>query len=593
MIIMMAVKETQAASAGVSSPPHVDIKTTSSERTSVSSANSWRKSIVNQLNHRNSMEQKPFEDIISFCTKLFESMEALRNEKLMLEKERAHHYLHSSSNHHQGTSGSASTPDSEARVFQLQDEVSDLKRTKGEYAQQIVDLRNSLEQKQKEIKTWRQKYEDADISLQEYKLMSQTLNSRILELQNQLQVVKDEHQALQIAFSSLESKSLARDKEYTALVERWISQRDADADRLNAENEMMIRRNQERTTAAIASAIHDMPNTQDPEKDTMACMADAVLIDPLSVISAVPDHMMLTFEPHEGEVNALKWLPTPESGITKGMVATGGGDRKVKIWEVTYSSVLLKATLTGSNAAITSIDMDNDLLLASSNDFASRVWSTDGKLRRTLTGHSNKVLAVKFMSSANRVVSGSHDRTLKIWDLNRHACIRTLFAGSSCNDVVVTSGGQESSSIISGHFDKRIRFWETRSEATCHEILLEGRITSLSISPNNCHLLSCSRDDTLKQLDLRMNQVVRTFCAENFKVGCDWSRASFSPDGEWVACGSQDGSVFIWNLNSGRVEKVLKNDPHHGSTVITCGWNPTGKIFMSCDKNKRAVVWSD
>ena len=49
-------------------------------------------------------------------------------------------------------------------------------------------------------------------------------------------------------------------------------------------------------------------------------------------------------------------------------------------------------------------------------DFASRVWSIDdGRLRHTLTGHSNKVLAAKFMSGdANKVVSASYDRTVKV-----------------------------------------------------------------------------------------------------------------------------------------------------------------------------------
>ncbi|KAI1289345.1 Autophagy-related protein 16-1 [Halotydeus destructor] len=287
--------------------------------------------------------------------------------------------------------------------------------------------------------------------------------------------------------------------------------------------------------------------------------------DPFCVMAVLPDRPLLQFEAHEGEVNAIKWLPVNE-GL--GIVATGGADRKVKIWEVTHSQAHLRTTLSGSNAAITSIDLESDYVLASSNDFASRVWSTDGKLRRTLTGHSNKVLAVKFLGVPNKVVSGSHDRTLKIWDLNRHACIRTLFAGSSCNDLV-TRVGQESA-IISGHFDKRIRFWDTRSDASANEIVLEGRITSLSVSPNNQFLLSCVRDDTLKQLDLRMNQVVRTYCAEGFKVGSDWTRAVFSPDNEYVAAGSSDGCIYIWNMSNGKVERILKD--HHSSTVYTCAW---------------------
>ena len=43
-------------------------------------------------------------------------------------------------------------------------------------------------------------------------------------------------------------------------------------------------------------------------------------------------------------------------------------------------------------------------------------------LKSTLTGHSGKVLTAKFLGDCSKIVSGSHDRTLKIWDLNRIAC---------------------------------------------------------------------------------------------------------------------------------------------------------------------------
>ena len=48
------------------------------------------------------------------------------------------------------------------------------------------------------------------------------------------------------------------------------------------------------------------------------------------------------------------------------------------------------------------------------------------------------------------------------------------------------------------------------------------------------------------------------FSADGFHVGCDWSRAVFSPDGEYVMAGSADGSLFVWNVRRGQVEKVLR-----------------------------------
>lgn len=43
-------------------------------------------------------------------------------------------------------------------------------------------------------------------------------------------------------------------------------------------------------------------------------------------------------------------------------------------------------------------------------------------LQHTLTGHSGKVMAAKFLGEPSKVVTGSHDRTLKIWDLRSKAC---------------------------------------------------------------------------------------------------------------------------------------------------------------------------
>ena len=60
------------------------------------------------------------------------------------------------------------------------------------------------------------------------------------------------------------------------------------------------------------------------------------------------------------------------------------------------------------------------------------------------------------------------------------AGIETKFTGSSCNDLVTSDGS--GSTIISGHFDKTIRFWDTRTESGSNDILLQGKITSLDLS---------------------------------------------------------------------------------------------------------------
>ncbi|CAB0045134.1 unnamed protein product [Trichogramma brassicae] len=275
-----------------------------------------------------------------------------------------------------------------------------------------------------------------------------------------------------------------------------------------------------------------------------------------------------------------------------------------------YFGLALVGTLNCQDADVNSTEYRNNLTFFS----LFRLYSC---VCHTLTGHSNKVMAAKFLGDATKVVTGSYDRTLKIWDLRSKACkfyifsaspstsislnalitlkksinssvrIETKFAGSSCNDLVTSDGS--GSTIISGHFDKTIRFWDTRTE-TGSNLQLQGKITSLDLSRDANFLLSCVRDDTLKLIDLRMKMIVSSFSADGFKVVCDWSRACFSPDGQYVAVGSSDGSIFVWSVNTNKIETILKD---HTTPVTAVSWYPHGAFLASVNKAKWATIWGD
>ena len=67
----------------------------------------------------------------------------------------------------------------------------------------------------------------------------------------------------------------------------------------------------------------------------------------------LPSKVQMRFEAHDGEVMSVKW------DVMGRYFATAGADRKIKIWEVSKGiNVDLKATLTGSNAAVMALDFD-------------------------------------------------------------------------------------------------------------------------------------------------------------------------------------------------------------------------------------------
>uniref|UniRef100_A0A673L2S7 Autophagy-related protein 16-1-like n=1 Tax=Sinocyclocheilus rhinocerous TaxID=307959 RepID=A0A673L2S7_9TELE len=444
-----------------------------------------------------------------------------------------------------------------------QEELTELHKKRGELAQSVIELNNQIQQKDKEIQSNEAKMLEYQQQISHLEGECRELRNSLADLERANQTLRDEYDALQITFSALEEKLRKTTEDNQELVTRWMAEKAQEANKLNAENEKDSRRRQAKLQKELADAAKE----------------------PLPI-----DHLNLKCFIEVSKSRAMKPIIlfcvfSPGSRL----LATGGMDRRVKLWEVVSGRCEPKGALTGSNAGITSIEFDSagSYLLAASNDFASRIWTVDDyRLRHTLTGHSGKVLSARFLLDNSRIVSGSYDRTLKLWDLRSKVCMKTVFAGSSCNDIVCTE-----QCVMSGHFDKKVRFWDIRSESIVCELELLGRVTSLDLNHDRTELLSCSRDDLVKIIDLRSNAVRQTFDAQGFKCGSDFTRVTFSPDGSYVAAGSADGVLYIWNVLTGKLDKTL--DKGHSSAINSVSWSPSGAYVVSVEKGSKAVLWSD
>uniref|UniRef100_A0A8D0HAR9 Autophagy related 16 like 1 n=1 Tax=Sphenodon punctatus TaxID=8508 RepID=A0A8D0HAR9_SPHPU len=591
----------------------------------------WKRHIAEELRRRDRLQRQAFEEIILQYNKLLEKtdLHAVLADKLQAEKYDLQG-RHEISPGHDGARNDAQLQEVAQLRIKHQEELTELHKKRGELAQSVIDLNNQLQQRDKEMQMNETKITEYLQKISDLETECQELRNKLQDLERANQTLKDEYDALQITFTALEEKLRKTTEDNQELVTRWMAEKAQEANRLNAENEKDSRRRQAKLQKELAEAAKEpLPveqdddievladETSDPAEETSPVRAvsrptskrlsqpagglldsitnifgrrplptpqDHVDTHPSSTKDVrVPTTAVYVFDAHDGEVNAVQFSPGSR------LLATGGMDRRVKLWEVLGDRCELKGALSGSNAGITSIEFDSagTYLLAASNDFASRIWTVDdNRLRHTLTGHSGKVLSAKFLLDNARIVSGSHDRTLKLWDLRSKVCIKTVFAGSSCNDIVCTE-----QCVMSGHFDKKIRFWDIRSESIVLELELLGRITALDLNPERTELLTCSRDDLLKIIDLRINAVKQTFSAQGFKCGSDWTRVVFSPDGNYVAAGSADGALYVWNVLTGKVEKTLSK--HHSNSINAVAWSPSGTHVVSVDKGNKAVLWSD
>uniref|UniRef100_A0AAY4D8L3 Autophagy-related protein 16 domain-containing protein n=1 Tax=Denticeps clupeoides TaxID=299321 RepID=A0AAY4D8L3_9TELE len=580
----------------------------------------WKRHITEQLKQRDRVQRQAFEEIIHQYNRLLEKsdLQTIVTEKLQTEK-------YDPQGRHDLSPGSDSSRCDvlQQEVSQIrikhQEELTELHKKRGELAQTVIELNNQLQLKDKEIQSNEAKMQEYQQQISELEGECKELHNCLQDLERANQTLKDEYDALQITFSALEEKLRRTTEDNQELVSRWMAEKAQEANRLNAENEKDCRRRQAKLQKELADAAKE-PLPIDPDDDIEVLSEDAGkgtgeaspsrthartpskrisqpsppagLLDSISNIFgyvavfcgfSMSHVCVCVSDAHDGEVNAVRFSPGSR------LLATGGMDRRVRLWEVIAGRCEQKGALMGSNAGITSIEFDTagSYLLAASNDFASRIWTVDDyRLRHTLTGHSGKVLSARFLLDNARIVSGSYDRTLKLWDLRSKVCMKTVFAGSSCNDIVCTE-----QCVMSGHFDKKVRFWDIRAESIVRELELLGRVTSLDLNHDRTELLTCSRDDLVKIIDLRNNTVRQTFSAQGFKCGSDWTRVSFSPDGSYVAAGSAEGVLFVWNVLTGKLDRTL--DKGHSSAINAVSWSPSGTYVASVEKGSKTVLWSD
>lgn len=596
----------------------------------------WKRHVVEQLKQRDRVQRQAFEEIIHQYNRLLEKsdLRAVFSERLQTDKYEQQNRHDLSPGVDGGRSDSLQQEMAQMRI-KHQEELTELHKKRGELAQSVIELNNQIQQKDKEIQSNEAKMLEYQQQISHLEGECRELRNSLADLERANQTLRDEYDALQITFSALEEKLRKTTEDNQELVTRWMAEKAQEANKLNAENEKDSKRRQAKLQKELADAAKE-PLPIEPDDDIEVLSEDVGkgtgetspsrqpsrmpskrmsqplpppgLLDSITNIFGrrrsmnsfgtspetaegpatctdvrVPSTALHIFDAHDGEVNAVRFSPGSR------LLATGGMDRRVKLWEVVSGRCEPKGALTGSNAGITSIEFDSagSYLLAASNDFASRIWTVDDyRLRHTLTGHSGKVLSARFLLDNARIVSGSYDRTLKLWDLRSKVCMKTVFAGSSCNDIVCTE-----QCVMSGHFDKKVRFWDIRAESIVRELELLGRVTSLDLNPDRSELLACSRDDLVKIIDLRSNAVRQTFSAQGFKCGSDFTRVTFSPDGSYVAAGSADGVLYIWNVLTGKLDKTL--DKGHSSAINSVSWSPSGAYVASIEKGSKAVLWSD
>lgn len=198
---------------------------------------------------------------------------------------------------------------------------------------------------------------------------------------------------------------------------------------------------------------------------------------------------------------------------------------------------------------VTFMQMGENRVACSSDDQTIKMFEIDGRLVRTFIGHKGGVWT--FMFNDKHLVSGSTDKTARIWDL-KTGCTTSVLVGHKST---VRCLKIHSDYIVTGSRDSEIRVWNFKG--VCLNVL-KGHTQSvrcMDIDAN--HLVSGSYDGTVALWDYRNGRLVRYLKPHTLRV------YSVTLSSTYVASSGLDANVYISTLNG----KLLCSYRIHRSIV--------------------------
>jgi periodic tryptophan protein 2 len=227
------------------------------------------------------------------------------------------------------------------------------------------------------------------------------------------------------------------------------------------------------------------------------------------------------------------------------------------VWEWKSESYILKQQGHSYGLNCVDISSEGQLIATGGDDGKVKIWNAfTGFCVITFKEHLGPITGVKFIGSGQgkAILSASLDGTIRAHDLLRYKNFRTL---TSPQQVQFTSLSSDLSGeiVCAGCQDPfQIYIWSLQTGKLL-EVLSghEGPISCMAFNSNTSILASGSWDGTLKLWNVYGNS-----CIETFEHGCDILSVAFRPDGKEIACTATDGNIYFWNTDSGEQIKVIE-----------------------------------
>ncbi|WP_166364784.1 TIR domain-containing protein [Pseudomonas akapageensis] len=235
--------------------------------------------------------------------------------------------------------------------------------------------------------------------------------------------------------------------------------------------------------------------------------------------------------------------------------------------------------LLAAKAAAPHSEVDNALLFAMvTTDNTSKVWDTN-----------HQINALALDPDGNNIVTGNLDGTLQLWEVKTGKKIWSAPKEKQHKERVVSVAfnPKNVSRIVSGSRDKTLRMWDTQNSENSELMWTKEKVsvTTLAFNQDGSRIVSGSTDGTLQQWDAETGEPIGDPLKGHKGMV---TSVAFSKDGRIVS-GGADWTLLLWDAKTGKpVFEPLKG---HQGTVATVAFNKDGSRIVSGSRDWTIRLW--